>query len=95
MAGSARACGRRRPGDLFGDVITRPAGGSFGAPVTIATGPWRPALQQLHSLQVAIDANGRASATWNNSYAGASAQQHLGRGHGVPDGLRQQPRTRG
>jgi hypothetical protein len=65
----------RKYNDLYGDVITRPAGGSFGAPVTIATGPWRPALQQLHSLQVAIDANGRASAAWNNSYAGASAQR--------------------
>jgi hypothetical protein len=68
----------RKYNDLYGDVVTRPVGGSFGAPVTIATGPWRPALQQLHSLQVAIDANGRASAAWNNSYAGASAQQANG-----------------
>lgn len=68
----------RKYNDLFGDVITRPAGGSFGMPVTIATGVWRPALQQLHSLQVAIDANGRASAAWNNAYANASAQQANG-----------------
>ena len=62
----------RKYNALYGDVVTRPAGGSFGVPVTIATGPWRPALQQLHSLQVAIDANGRASAAWNNAYAGAA-----------------------
>lgn len=68
----------RKNNDLFGDVTTRPAGGSFGAPVTIATGPWRPALQQLHSLQVAIDSTGRASAAWNNAYANASAQQPNG-----------------
>ena len=68
----------RKYNDLFGDVISRPAGGSFGAPVTIATGVWRPALQQLHSLQVAIDANGRASAAWNTAYAYASAQQANG-----------------
>lgn len=68
----------RKFNDLFGDVVTRPAGGSFGAPVTIATGPWRPALQQLHSLQVAIDAAGRASAAWNGAYADASAQQANG-----------------
>lgn len=68
----------RKYNDLFGDVITRPAGGSFGAPVTIATGPWRPALQQLKSLQVAIDATGRASAAWNNAYANASAQNANG-----------------
>jgi hypothetical protein len=68
----------RKNNDLYGDVITRPAGGSFGAPVTIATGVWRPALQQLHSLQVAIDASGRASAAWNGAYAFASAQQANG-----------------
>ena len=68
----------RKYNDLFGDVVFRPAGGSFGAPVTIAAGPWRPALQQLHSLQLAIDATGRASATWNNSYANASAQKGNG-----------------
>jgi hypothetical protein len=77
-AGAAVVGWIRKFNDLFGDVITRPAGGSFGAPVTIATGPWRPALQQLHSLQVATDANGRASAAWNNSYANASAQQANG-----------------
>jgi hypothetical protein len=65
----------RKYNDLFGDVVTRPAGGSFGAPVTIATGPWRPALQQLKSLQLAIDATGQASAAWNNSFANASAQR--------------------
>jgi hypothetical protein len=74
-AGAAVVGWIRKNNDLYGDVITRPAGGSFGAPVTISTGPWRPALQQLHSLQVAIDASGRASAAWNNSYANASAQQ--------------------
>lgn len=68
----------RKYNDLFGDVVTRPAGGSFGPAVTIATGPWRPALQQLHSLRVAIDASGRASAAWNNAYADASAQQASG-----------------
>jgi hypothetical protein len=77
-AGAAAVGWIRKYNDLFGDVITRPAGGSFGAPVTIATGPWRPALQQLHSLQVAIDANGRASAAWNNVYAGATAQKANG-----------------
>jgi hypothetical protein len=77
-AGAAVVGWIRKYNDLFGDVITRPAGGSFGAPVTIATGPWRPALQQLHSLQVAIDANGRASAAWNNAYANATAQQANG-----------------
>jgi hypothetical protein len=77
-AGAAVVGWIRKYNDLFGDVITRPAGGSFGGPVTIATGPWRPALQQLHSLQVAIDANGRASAAWNNSYANASAQRANG-----------------
>jgi hypothetical protein len=77
-AGAAVVGWIRKYNDLFGDVITRPAGGSFGAPVTIATGPWRPALQQLHSLQVAIDANDRASAAWNNAYAGASAQKANG-----------------
>lgn len=65
----------RKNNDLYADVATRPAGGIFGAPVTIASGPWRPALQQLHSLQVAIDPAGRASAAWNNSYAGATVQQ--------------------
>ena len=77
-AGAAVVGWIRKYNDLFGDVVTRSAGGSFGAPVTIATGPWRPALQQLHSLQVAIDANGRASAAWNNSYADASAQKSNG-----------------
>jgi hypothetical protein len=77
-AGAAVVGWIRKYNDLYGDVITRPAGGSFGAPVTIATGPWRPALQQLHSLQVAIDANGRASAAWNNSYANATAQKANG-----------------
>lgn len=77
-AGAAVAGWIRKTNDLYGDVVTRPAGGPFGAPVTIATGPWRPALQQLHSLQVAIDANGRASAAWNSSYAYASAQQANG-----------------
>jgi hypothetical protein len=68
----------RKNNDLYGDVVTRTAGGSFGAPATIATGVWRPQLQQLHSLQVAIDANGRASAAWNGAYAFASAQQANG-----------------
>jgi hypothetical protein len=77
-AGAAVVGWIRKSNDLFGDVITRPAGGSFGAPVTIATGPWRPALQQLHSMQVAIDASGRASAAWNNAYAGAAAQKANG-----------------
>jgi hypothetical protein len=77
-AGAAVVGWIRKNNDLYGDVITRAAGGSFGAPVTIATGPWRPALQQLHSLRVAIDAGGRASAAWNNSYANASAQQSNG-----------------
>ena len=76
-AGAAVAGWVRKNNDLYGDVITRPAGGSFGAPVTIATGPWRPALQQLHSLPVAIDGNGRASAAWNNAYANVSAQNGL------------------
>ena len=77
-SGAAVAGWIRKNNDLYGDVVTRPAGGSFGVPVTIASGPWRPALQQLHSLQVAIDAAGRASAAWNNSYANASAQQANG-----------------
>ena len=77
-AGAAVVGWIRKYNDLYGDVVTRPAGGSFGTPATIASGPWRPALQQLHSLQVAIDANGRASAAWNNSYANASAQQATG-----------------
>jgi hypothetical protein len=68
----------RKYNDLFGDVTTRAAGGPFSPPVTIATGPWRPALQQLHSLQVAVDATGRAIAAWNNSFANASAQQPNG-----------------
>lgn len=74
-AGAAVVGWIRKFNSLYGDVVTRPAGGAFGTPVTIATGPWRPALQQLHSLQVAIDATGRASAVWNNSFANASAQQ--------------------
>jgi hypothetical protein len=69
----------RQAGDLYGDVVTRPAGGAFGAPVTIATGFLRPLQDQLHALRVSIDPAGRTSAAWNVVYAYASAQQSDGR----------------
>ena len=52
-------------GDLYGLVVTRPAGGAFGAPVSIAKGLLRPLQYQIHQFPVAIDSKGRASAAWN------------------------------
>ena len=65
----------RVAGDLYGDVVTRAPGASFGAPVTIANGFLRPLQNQIHQFHVAIDPTGRASAAWNTVLAWAAVQR--------------------
>jgi hypothetical protein len=77
-AGAAVIGWIRVSGDLYGDVTTRPAGGAFGAPVTIANGFLRPIQYQIHALRVSIDPAGRAGAAWNTVCTYATAQQANG-----------------
>jgi hypothetical protein len=64
----------RVAGDLYGDVATRSAGGTFRPAVTIAHGGLRPLQNQIHYFRVGIDATGRAVSTWNTLATYASAQ---------------------
>ena len=58
-----------------GNVVTRPAGGRFGAPVTLVTSGGRPIQDALGSFTVAIDSTGHATAAWDTAYAYAASQQ--------------------
>jgi len=55
-AGAAVVGWTRTAGDIYADVVTRPAGGAFGAATTIGTGVLRPLQSQLHQLAVTVDA---------------------------------------
>jgi hypothetical protein len=61
-----------------GNVVTRPAGGQFGVPVTLVTSGGRPIQDALGSFTVAIDPTGRATAAWDTTYAYASSQLSTG-----------------
>jgi hypothetical protein len=57
-----------------GNVVTRPAGGSFGAPVALVQTGGRPIQSALGAFTVAIDAAGRATAAWDIVYTYAASQ---------------------
>jgi len=74
-AGAAVVGWTRTAGDIYADVITRPAGGTFGAPTTLGMGALRPLQDQLHQLLVSIDPAGRAAAAFDTVRTSVTAQR--------------------
>lgn len=87
----------RQYNTLFGDVITRPAGGSFGAPATIATSGLRRNCSNCTSCRSRSmpPAGPARRGTAPTPTPARSRPTAAGPGDGVPGGLRQVPGARG
>jgi len=74
-AGAAVVGWTRTAGDIYADVITRPAGGTFGTATTLGRGALRPLQDQLHQLVVTVDPAGRAAAAFDTVRTSATVQR--------------------